>query len=745
MSQDFLSLNAHWKKLGLLGENAVHFGGPDEVLLHSGGPHTHLAQYSILCGPSRKRVLVKQPKRKNNPVGKKHSPLSGEVILIQEKSPFVAQVEEWKHGCWYHSTSIFATSLSELLTKLKPHTPNENFDTLPNPTLPQRPFWAGALAYDMVQWTQPIQLQHLPDEGELLTILWLVERVVVHEKEFGSIQTHSLQGDKWGVQISQNMEADESLKLLPKPSQSAENSSMSDEEHEKKIEEICESIRAGQMYQVNVGRWWSGEIKEHPRNVFQRLNEHNPAPFSAYLEAPDLGFALVCSSPESLLKSDGVSVFTSPIKGTRPRGTNLEQENALRLEMVNDEKERAEHRMLVDLMRNDISTVAKVGSVKVERFDVEAYSQVQHLVSHLSGTLKEDSDGLAALQAVFPGGSITGCPRTVVCAAIDELEKRPRSFWTGSIGWIDVLSGASSWNILIRTLIAKKRREKWFAHVAAGGGITIGSHPKTEVQEAKWKAAALRKACGWIGGDDKALPIGELKSHELEVEEVPLAPLKGEVRFVDEETDTKGCVLLIDNLDSFTLNIAHAIAGLGHEVLVYKAREGASIDTWDSSKCSQLIDRFQPTHIVLGPGPGVPTDSPLTMELAHAALKQEIKVPLLGICLGHQALGIAAGMELIRAPNGPVHGAPRSCVHANIGLFSTLQSPTSFTRYNSLSISSKDASPFIETAHEVDTKAIMAIQHPTLQIHGVQFHPESVGSNEGLELLKSFLMCKADA
>ena len=745
MSENFLSLNAHWRKIGLIGEKAVHFGGPDELLFYSGGPSTHLAQFSILCGPSKKRVLIKQPSRKNIPAGEKNSPLNGEVLLIQEKTAFVAQVEEWKHGCWYHATSIFASSISELLTKLQPHTPVENFENLPDATLPQRPFWAGALAYDMVQWTQPVQLQYLPDEGELLTILWLVERVVIQEKATGIIQKHTLSDDKWGMKITQNMETSESLQSLEKCRPSLETSSMTDEQHEQAIEAICESIRNGQMYQVNVGRWWSGEIKEHPRRVFQRLNEQNPAPFSAYLEVPDLGLALVCSSPESLLKSDGKSVFTSPIKGTRPRGSNMEQEKTLRLEMVNDEKERAEHRMLVDLMRNDISTVSKVGSVKVNRFDVEAYSQVQHLVSHLSGVLKEESNGLDALQAVFPGGSITGCPRTVVCAAIDELEQQPRSFWTGSIGWIDVVSGASSWNILIRTLIARKQREKWFANVAAGGGITIGSHPKTEVEEAKWKAAALRKACGWIEGDEEALPIGDLSTYQLEVEAVPVASLDGSVGFVDEETNKKGCVLLIDNLDSFTLNIAHAIAGLGHEVLVYKAREGALVHRWDIPACKELISRLEPSHIILGPGPGIPSDSPLTMELAHAALSQQITVPVLGICLGHQALGLAAGMELIRSPNGPVHGAPRSCIHGRTGLFSTLQTPSSFTRYNSLSIVSTDESLFIETAHEVDTKTIMAIQHPELQIHGVQFHPESVGSQEGLELLKNFLMRQADA
>ena len=745
MSQHFLSLHAHWRDIGLLGEKAVHYGGPDELLFYSGGPQSHLAQFSILCGPSQKRVLVRQPSQKNTPSAQQHSPLNGEVRLVKEKQPFVAQVEEWKHGCWYHSTSIFAQSLSGLLEKLRPLTPEGCFDSTPDSSLPQRPFWAGAFAYDMVQWTRPLQLQHVPDEGELLTILWLVERIAVHDKASDAISTHAPAEDTWGLKTRQNMTPMSALQPLAEPTASIETSSMSDEQHEQSIEAIRESIRSGQMYQVNVGRWWSGDIHEHPRTIFQRLNEDNPAPFSAYLEVPDLGFSLVCSSPESLLKCDGESVFTSPIKGTRPRGNNSLHEEELRIEMVNDEKERSEHRMLVDLMRNDISSVSKVGSVQVERFDVEAYSNVQHLVSHLSGVLEDGVSGLDALQAVFPGGSITGCPRTVVCCAIDELEQRPRSFWTGSIGWIDLTTGAGSWNILIRTLIARKLRNQWHADVAAGGGITIGSDPKAEVEEAKWKAAALRKACGWIENDNSKLPVGELSIHQLEREKVPKAVGEGKVRFADEHTVTEGCVLLIDNLDSFTLNIAHALAGLGHDVLIYKARDGGPESVWNATSCAEFVSRFQPSHIVLGPGPGVPTDSPLTMGIAQLAISGKISIPILGICLGHQALGLAGGMALVRSPNGPVHGTPRACAHTNSGLFSTLQSPSLFTRYNSLSITSIEGGPYIETAHEVGTDIVMGIQHPELQIHGIQFHPESVGSQEGLVLLKNFLMLEADA
>ena len=159
--------------------------------------------------------------------------------------------------------------------------------------------------------------------------------------------------------------------------------------------------------------------------------------------------------------------------------------------------------MLVDLMRNDLGISCKTGTIKVDRFDIETYSQVQHLVSHVSGQL-DDTTTARALCNIFPGGSITGCPRTVVCAAIDKIEGKNRSFWTGSVGWYDSHAnqgvGEGAWNILIRTIEAKKVGSNWIASITAGGGITIGSIPQNEVDESKWKATALKKHVdgGWI-------------------------------------------------------------------------------------------------------------------------------------------------------------------------------------------------------------------------------------------------------
>ena len=743
MSLELLGLQNHLRKEGLLGQQAVKYGGPDEILLCSSGPSSHLAQFSILCGPPRWRVKILQPK--NTVAPSPHSPLNGEIKLDPNKQNFTAIVEEWKHGCWYHSTSIFANSIEEVLKKLRTLTPHLPFEKKPDDSLPQRPFWAGAFAYDMVQWTQPINLQHPPKDGELLTVLWLIENMVVQERETDSISVHCIHQDQWSDKVLKFTDKKFPLPDLEEPAFSHDSSSMSDKKHEQVIEDIRESIRSGQMYQVNVGRWWDGELNEHPRTIFQRLTTSNPAPFSAYIDAPDLNLSIVCSSPESLLKCDNQQVFTSPIKGTRPRGSTSTEEHLLRIEMVDDEKERAEHRMLVDLMRNDIAQVSKVGSISIKRFDVEAYAQVQHLVSHLSGDLKKGKSGIDAIQNVFPGGSITGCPRTVVCAAIDEVEKRPRSFWTGSLGWIDVHSGSCALNIMIRTLIAHKTRFGWTGSVAAGGGITIGSIPQAEVNEAKWKAAALRRACGWLENDDSSLPTRKLATHPLEIEAAPITFAQGSVQFIQKSEPKINGVLLIDNLDSFTLNIAHAVAGLGYDVSILEANEHLSRDTWDTDSARDLIHRLEPSHIILGPGPGIPSDSPLTLAIAKASLQSEIDQPLLGICLGHQAIGLAAGMTVGRSPNGPVHGAPRSCKHSESGIFSGIQSPSLFTRYNSLCVSIQEDASMLDLTYEEVTNEIMALEHKTLPIHGVQFHPESVGSKDGLKLLDNFLKFEADA
>jgi anthranilate synthase/aminodeoxychorismate synthase-like glutamine amidotransferase len=410
-------------------------------------------------------------------------------------------------------------------------------------------------------------------------------------------------------------------------------------------------------------------------------------------------------------------------------------------------------------MRNDLSEVCSVNSVRVDRFDVEVYADVQHLVSHIKGSILPNTNGMHAIQSIFPGGSITGCPRTAVCAVIDQLEQQSRSFWTGSIGWIDVFSGSSSWNILIRTLEAHRIGNLWSGTIVAGGGITIASNPEAEVSEAKWKAVALRKACGWIPTSEQIGHSAQLSIHPQIPENSDTVGIENgkfgkvfqleEIRnlLLDDSSPITTCgVLLIDNLDSFTYNIAHNIAILGHDVTIVRGR-GVIADTFsDPTTLFDLLELLNPTHLILGPGPGNPSDSDLTMAISNHALAGQLKIPLLGVCLGHQALAEASGMKVIRAPLGPVHGAPRPCHHNSSGLFAGIASPTNFTRYHSLVVEGDNSdSKLVISATDQSKSIIMALQHPTLPICSVQFHPESVGSVHGDILLANFLAMYADA
>ena len=653
----------------------------DCVFLLSGGPNSHLARSSMLATAFSHRLVIRQP---NIEPSINHSPLNGETQINHQKIPFVAELQTFQNG-WLSQRTISADSLKSLFNALKPFT-----------KIGQR--WSGILSYEMLQWTQPIRLHHPPLEGTVLGVLWLVE--------------------SWKTTTMPL-----SIEVAPLKSSEVDYSTTSDEDHISAIEQIQHAIRAGEMYQVNYGRRWNGRLIEHPKQIFARLAKNNPAPFSAYFEAKDLGIAIASSSPEILLESDGKNVMTAPIKGTIGRGESLEHERKLTQELLRNQKERAEHRMLVDLERNDLGRVCAPGTIFRNRFDVEAYANVQHLVSQISGELHPDFTGIDALNAMFPGGSITGCPKTVVCASINELEGAPRSYWTGSAGWIDVHSGASTWNILIRTLEAHQDKKGWLGQIYAGGGITIESDPAAEVEEAKLKAAALLEACGWQEKSDKK-PI----SKPLEINTISLneAPIKinqtGKIHYSLQKNND---VIFVDNLDSFSYNIIHMIVSQGKDVTVIQGRNGSSED---------LGAIFEANHIVIGPGPGRPEISAITMSIAKECLNRNTNV--LGICLGHQAIGLADGMRLIRSPAGPVHGIPVEILHSGGPIFPK-EDIIKMTRYNSLILDGVPNTLEIN-AQQLSSNEIMGITNGT-NVHGIQFHPESVGSIHGDKIIRKFL------
>jgi anthranilate synthase component 1 len=258
------------------------------------------------------------------------------------------------------------------------------------------------------------------------------------------------------------------------------------------VNRIHEYILDGDVFQVNLSRGWQGEF-EHRVNenvLYEALQKNNPAPFAGMVRWQDQ--VLMSSSPERLVSVTGDSVQSRPIAGTRPRGSDIEADEALSRELLAHPKERAEHIMLIDLERNDLGRVCRTGTVEVdELMVVETYEHVHHIVSNVRGRLRDDVTPTDVIRAVFPGGTITGCPKVRCMEIIAELERFGRSFYTGSFGYLG-LDGSMDLNILIRSMLVDGRQISF----RTGAGIVADSEPDREVAETEDKARGLLKALG---------------------------------------------------------------------------------------------------------------------------------------------------------------------------------------------------------------------------------------------------------
>jgi para-aminobenzoate synthetase component I len=254
------------------------------------------------------------------------------------------------------------------------------------------------------------------------------------------------------------------------------------------VEKVQQYISQGDVFQVNLSVRQSKSIETDAIEIYRQLRKLNPSPYMGYLHTE--GFQLVSGSPELLAKIKGVEVSTRPIAGTRSRGKTDEEDLELANELIGNEKERAEHVMLVDLERNDLGRVCKYGTVEVNEFmAIEKYSHVMHIVSNVRGELAEEHDWFDVVNAVFPGGTITGAPKVRTMEIIEELEPVRRGPYTGSLGWVG-FNGNMELNIIIRTMLVKDG----MAHVQAGAGVVIDSVPANEYKESLKKAIALWKA-----------------------------------------------------------------------------------------------------------------------------------------------------------------------------------------------------------------------------------------------------------
>jgi anthranilate synthase component 1 len=376
----------------------------------------------------------------------------------------------------------------------------------PLPGLP--PFTGGAVGmfgYDLVRTLEPLGEPNpdpvgLPDLALMLTDVLVAFDHLRHEL---TILAHVSGDDADGVEASYAAAvetiADVRRRLdgpVPRPAEPpavdrqapAFQSNMPRERFEGMVERIVEYIHAGDAYQVVPSQRWSAPTPVEAFSIYRGLRAVNPSPYMYFLDFGD--FEIAGASPEPLVTVRDGRIETRPIAGTRPRGGSADDDARLAQELLADEKERAEHVMLVDLGRNDVGRVSEYGSVQVDGFmEIEAYSHVMHIVSRVSGRLREGVGPLDALRAILPAGTLSGAPKVRAMQIIDELEPVKRGGYGGAIGYLSY-TGDLDTCIHIRTVVVKDG----IAHVQAGGGTVADAKPDYEFRESEAKSRAVKQA-----------------------------------------------------------------------------------------------------------------------------------------------------------------------------------------------------------------------------------------------------------
>ncbi|MBC7230700.1 MAG: aminodeoxychorismate synthase component I [Actinobacteria bacterium] len=347
----------------------------------------------------------------------------------------------------------------------------------------------GYLAYELGRHIEKLPETAVDDLGLPELCFAFYDRVLAHDYREERTWLAAVHPEDPGAVLREARLALESEPPdYPSPHGAREASFVSNftrEEYLEAVRRVKEYILAGDIYQANLSQRFRAPLREHPWTLYRRLRRLNAAPFAAYFNMVE--GQVLSSSPERFLKGTGRRVETRPIKGTRRRSSDPEEDRRLAEELQASAKDRAELSMIVDLERNDLGRVCEYGSVQVEEHAViEHYATVHHLVSTVVGELHEGRDVVDLLKASFPGGSITGAPKIRSMEIIDELEPTARSVYTGSIGYLGY-NGDFDLNIAIRTVIVKGDA----AYFQVGGGIVADSVPEDEYQETLDKGKAI--------------------------------------------------------------------------------------------------------------------------------------------------------------------------------------------------------------------------------------------------------------
>jgi len=369
----------------------------------------------------------------------------------------------------------------------------------------QLPFYAGTVGY--FSYDLRYHLEKLPDIAENdfpLPDLYLIFPgiILVHDRIEQNYRLVTIEHQVPGKEVEKSLQKIQkfqskireaglpsSIPPFEKGGQGEilKNSNFSHDAYVSAVKRVREYIRQGDIYQVNLSQRFTFEVDGPPYSLFRALFNDNPAPFYAYLNCGN--FCVLSTSPERFIRREGSYIETRPIKGTRPRGKDPAEDEEMKKELLESPKEDAELSMIVDLLRNDLGKECIPGTVQIkEHKRVEVYQNVFHLVSIVTGMLRRGCTQTDVLRAVFPGGSITGCPKIRAMEIIEELEPVKRGIYTGAIGYVS-LHDTMNLSIAIRTAVYKDRR----IYLSVGGGIVYHSDPEMEYQETLHKGETFFK------------------------------------------------------------------------------------------------------------------------------------------------------------------------------------------------------------------------------------------------------------
>ncbi len=551
----------------------------------------------------------------------------------------------------------------------------------------------GAFAYDLVFQIEDLVPKRARENDQRDIVLYVPDRLLAYDRATG-------RGVVLSYDFSWKGKSSEGLPRETPESGYAKTprQGFSDHgpgEYQATVETARAAFARGDLFEAVPGQLFAEPCERSPAEVFQRLCRINPSPYGALMNLGD-GEFLVAASPEMFVRSDGRRVETCPISGTIARGVDAIGDAEQIRQLLNSEKDEFELNMCTDVDRNDKARVCVPGTIKVlARRQIETYSKLFHTVDHVEGILRPGFDSLDAFLTHAWAVTVTGAPKLWAMQFVEDNERSSRRWYAGAIGAVN-FDGSINTGLTIRTI----RMKDGLAEVRVGATCLFDSDPAAEDRECQVKAAALFQA---LRGD-------------------PPKPLSA---FAPDATGSGKRVLLIDHDDSFVHMLADYFRQVGATVTVVRhvhAQEMLKQNGWDL--------------LVLSPGPGRPEDFAIASTIGTALDK---KLPIFGVCLGVQAIGEYFGGQLGQLGQ-PAHGRPSRIQVRGGRLMQNLPNEIVIGRYHSLYVECDSMPDVLNVTASTEDGVAMAIEHKTLPVGGVQFHPESLmslGGEVGLRIVEN--------